>query len=116
MIRPKGFAKFMVIGCTDENWDRIKKSCDNLKAIEDKDGPSKTQGPRSNHRVIEDVADGAQALLVGTSATKACYTIWRMGESASGAKSAISRMLTKTCKDSRKSWRTARKSEVPQVR
>ena len=57
LLRPKGFTKFMVIGCTDANWDKIKKSCDDLKAIEDKDGSSKTQGPRSNHRVIYGVLD-----------------------------------------------------------
>ena len=57
LLRPKGFTKFMVIGCTDANWAKIKKNCDDLKAIEDKDGSSKTQGPRCNHRVIYDVLD-----------------------------------------------------------
>ena len=51
----------MVIGCSDADWKKIKKSCDDLKASEDDDGSSKTQGPRSNHRVIYGVLDDIAA-------------------------------------------------------
>ena len=57
LLRPKGFTKFMVIGCSDADWKKIKKSCDDLKAIEEDDSSLKTQEPRSNHRMIYGVLD-----------------------------------------------------------
>ena len=64
LLRPKGFTKFMVVGCTDANWQKIKTSCDNLKASEDDDSSSKTQGPRSNRRVIYGVLDEIAAYVL----------------------------------------------------
>ena len=57
LLRPKGFTKYMVIGMSDADWKKIKKSCETLKDKEDDGGDAKTQGPRSNHRVIFGVLD-----------------------------------------------------------
>jgi hypothetical protein len=58
LMRPKAFQKILVIGCSDENYNKCNESCKDLKK-EEKKADSGSRGPSSNHRnvlgMLEDI-------------------------------------------------------------
>ena len=57
LMREKGFQKIMVLGCTDEDYNKCNESCKVLAKEDKKENSSRNQAAPSNHSNIVGILD-----------------------------------------------------------